>query len=82
MSGTAPNPADVRHNERVKLTATWMNTIAAGTIVAGFIAPLAIAYYGGTSPSWQRILSALGVSLLVGGGLHWAAWGLLGRLRP
>jgi hypothetical protein len=28
-------------NERVKLTATWLNTLAAATIVTGVLAPIA-----------------------------------------
>jgi dipeptide/tripeptide permease len=32
-------------NERVKLTASWFNTVAAATIVTGVIAPLAAAVF-------------------------------------
>jgi hypothetical protein len=36
----------VIHNERVKLTATWLNTLASATATAGVLAPLASIIYG------------------------------------
>jgi len=33
-------------NERVKLTATWLNTLAAATIVTGVLAPIAAFVFG------------------------------------
>ena len=34
------------HNERVKLSATWLNTLAATTIAAGVVAPLVAVVFG------------------------------------
>jgi hypothetical protein len=28
------------HNERVKLTAAWLNTVGAGTVIAGGVTPI------------------------------------------
>jgi len=36
------------HNERTKLTAVWLNTLAAATVVAGVIAPIAAVVFVGT----------------------------------
>jgi hypothetical protein len=36
----------VIHNERVKLTATWLNTLTSATATVGVLAPLASIVYG------------------------------------
>lgn len=38
------------HNERTKLTATYLNTAATGFLGAGVVAPLAAAVFGLTGP--------------------------------
>ena len=45
MTNTPPDADDIvrklhvlAHNERVKLTATWLNNLGVGSVVAGFIA--------------------------------------------
>ena len=71
------------HNEKTKLTATWINTLAAAFIAAGGVAPVAAILYG---------LSAIPIGLgrlvglafgcaLVGGAIHLLARAQLERLR-
>ncbi|TXM66295.1 hypothetical protein FV226_23765 [Methylobacterium sp. WL12] len=67
------------HNERTKLSATWLNSIAAAAVAVGGIAPSIAAVTGTLSP-----LLAAGLVLfwfLVGAGLHFTARAILGRLR-
>jgi hypothetical protein len=44
--GNMPLIENERIKLRIKLTATWINTVAAATIVTGVIAPLAAAVFG------------------------------------
>jgi hypothetical protein len=72
------------HNERLKLAANRLNTIATASVTIGVIAPLAAFIYGlsaTTRPVWSIALSAP-IRLLNAGALHYAAQKLLGRLRP
>lgn len=67
------------HNERTKLTATWLNSIAAAAVAVGAIAPSITAAAGTISP-----LLAAGLAmfwLFVGAGLHFSARAILGRLK-
>jgi hypothetical protein len=71
------------HNERVKLTAGWFNTVAAATIVAGVIAPLAALVFGmppAGGLSWANFLAATLAWLFFGTILHLVARYLLGSL--
>ena len=72
------------HNERVKLTATWVNTIAAATIVAGVIAPIAAIVFGlpasGALSTASFELATL-AWLFLGAILHLIARYLLGSLQ-
>lgn len=67
------------HNERIKYTATLINTVAAGCVVAGFIGPLT-AYMAGAGVQLSSVAN-LSVWLLIGLGLHLGVRALLGRLR-
>lgn len=67
------------HNERIKLSATWLNGLATAAVAVGSIAPSIAAVTGATSP-----ILAAGLALfwlLIGAGLHFTARALLGRLR-
>ena len=71
-------------NERLKLGATALNTLATATVTVGVLAPSAAILYGfGVTPrpAWQLVLSGVGW-FLIGVGLHYGAQRLLGRLRP
>lgn len=60
------------YNERIKLTATILNSLAAAFVVAGFVAPAVNGSFGGAYPfAW----------IIVGAGLHYAAAAIPGRLR-
>ena len=71
------------HNERAKLTASWLNAIATALIAAGAFAPAA-AWLSGLSvlPIEKVSLSALAFACVAGGvGLHLFALVILRRLR-
>lgn len=73
------------HNERTKLTANWLNTLAAGIIVTGAVAPVVAAIYGIPGPSQASyiVLALLTVVWIATGTvLHIAARKLLTRLQP
>jgi hypothetical protein len=67
------------HNERTKLTATWLNGLATAAVAVGSIAPSIAAVSGTISP-----ILAAGLALFwlfVGVGLHFTARAVLGRLK-
>ncbi len=71
------------HNERTKLTASWLNTLATALMAAGAFAPVAAWLYGLSAlPLGAGYLSALACACLIAGlGLHLIGLSLLGRLR-
>lgn len=72
------------HNERVKLTANWLNIMAAGTIIAGSITPLVTIAYGlrsGEPLATGTVILLTLVWISAGVALHWMAWRVLGRLQ-
>ena len=72
------------HNERTKLTATWINSVASGVTITGGAAPIVAAVLGMSGVA-QVGLVALAASsviwLFVGISLHLTARAVLGRLR-
>jgi hypothetical protein len=71
------------HNEQTKLTATWINTLAAALIAAGGVAPVAAVLYGLTAlPIAPGRLIGLALACAVlGTGIHVAGRAQLRRLR-
>lgn len=73
-------------NERIKLIATLLNTLASGSVLAGIVIPLASALAGtmpaGIQPSIGRLLLATMVWLSTGFVLHYWATQVLGKLKP
>jgi hypothetical protein len=71
------------HNERTKLTATWINTLAAAFIAAGAVAPVAAILYGlSMLPiATTRLLGLALTCAVLGFCIHLGARALLGRLR-
>jgi hypothetical protein len=71
------------HNERTKLTASWLNALATGLIAAGAFAPAAAWLYGLSAlPIGAFYLSAIAFACVVAGvSLHGFALAMLGRLR-
>ena len=71
-------------NERLKLTASWLNTLAGACMTAGVIAPLAAALFGVATVPVSSLTLGLGVLIffLVGIGLHLLARLVLKGLRP
>jgi hypothetical protein len=71
------------HNERTKLTASWLNALATALIAAGAFAPATAWFYGLSAlPIGVFYLSALAFACVAAGaGLHVSALVMLGRLR-
>ena len=67
---------DVRE-ERRRLTAAWLNIVAAGVISAGAVAPMIAAAANGTSEQTLRSLALGLASLVCGLGLHAGARALI-----
>lgn len=67
------------HNERTKLTATWLNGLATAAVAVGSIAPSITAASGTISPVLAAGLALFW--LFVGAGLHFSARAVLGRLK-
>jgi hypothetical protein len=82
MAGLEMNLVD---NERAKLTANWLNTLSAGTIIAGCVTPLVAIAYGlrpGAEPLSDRFILTLVIAwILIGVALHFGARISLGRLK-
>ena len=70
-------------NERTKLTASWLNSLAVAVIAAGVFAPAAALVYGLSqlSMSVGSVSGIVMVCFAIGLILHWLARLLLGRLR-
>jgi hypothetical protein len=64
-----------RSDEQIKLTATFLNTLAAGTITVGVIGPLSAAIIAFPAAPFDlgNLVVGTSVWLLAGLGLHFAA---------
>ena len=71
------------HNERVKLTAGWFNTLATALLAAGAFAPAAALFYGLSTPVIGAgfMFATVLACIVIGVGLHLLGVRLLGRLR-
>lgn len=76
-------PNKTARNERRKLLATWLNTLAGATVTVGVLAPIAGLYYGiSASPrTGIEIATAIGIWLVAGGILHLLARSRLGGIE-
>jgi hypothetical protein len=70
------------HNERIKLTANWINGLATAIVTAGALAPLAAVIYGLSSMALPGAYLSLLVAVCFSMGLiiHFGARAILGRL--
>jgi hypothetical protein len=69
--------------EQTKLTATLLNTVAAGCVVAGIITPLVGIVLGALQVAFDlRLVVVFCALLYVSGTLHWTARRILRRLGP
>lgn len=72
-------------NERAKLTAQFLNTVAAGCLTVGIVAPAAAVVYGfgtgGSAIPARNLLLGSVVFFAVALALHFAARFVLRRLR-
>ena len=66
-------------DERRRLSAAWLNILAAGVITAGSVAPLPVLGGAPSSHATGRLLALSLTCLLIGFGLHGAARLLLRR---
>lgn len=74
---------NVVKNERVKLSAAILNTIAAAVVTVGVLTPLAVSLYTQIQPppDSARLLAAMPyVCMGIAGFLHCAGWAVLGLL--
>ena len=74
---------DEVRKEQIKPTATFLNTIAAGCVVAGIIAPMAALFFGLVDAQVTLRGGAVPVCALgaISAGLHWIARRVLRRIR-
>ena len=74
---------DDKANERLKLTANWLNSFSVAILTAGLLAPAAQFVFGilpeGTNVG--MVYAVGGVCLIVGAGLHWLGQVALGGLE-
>ena len=70
-------------NERTKLTAAWLNTLATALIAAGAVAPAAAAFIGISALPIEtgRVVVLAATCVLAGNGIHLGARRVLGSLR-
>ncbi len=69
------------HNERTKLTATYLNGIAIALFAVGAIAPIVSVLNNGAQGGWPIALLAI-ICIAVSAALHLMARKILGRLQP
>jgi hypothetical protein len=71
------------HNERTKLTANWLNTLATALIAAGTFAPLLALLYGYSGATVDRgfLAGSACICFAAGVALHWGGSAYLRRLR-
>ena len=70
------------HNERTKLTAGALNTLAVATVVTGIVVPtVKFVYEPGGAPQGSLLVFISFIWLGAGGGIHLIARAVLGRLR-
>ncbi len=86
MSDTDAAHDKLVRTERVKLTATYLNTAAGGLFTAGVVAPVAAAVFGVTAAGSHigPLTLLLGVTMFLGCsvGLHALARMVLKGLKP
>jgi hypothetical protein len=65
-------------------TAAFLNTVAAGCVVAGIIAPMAALFLGlaNAQVSVREGTALVGTLAAISGGLHWLARRILRRIKP
>ena len=71
-------------NERIKLTANWLDRAGTAALTVGVLAPLATALYGLSPTALPRSTLLFGIVIwfVAGVGLHLAGRWLLKRLKP
>jgi hypothetical protein len=71
------------HNERLKLTAAYLNTVAGAIMVTGVVAPIVALSYDLPGPKSAKEVALVSmVWFLASGARHYLARRLLGGLRP
>lgn len=69
------------HNERTKLTASWLNALSAASVAAGVIAPFATRFYGVSSADVHLLYIGAAIWFFGGAALHLTARWLLRNLK-
>lgn len=68
-------------NERIKLSANFLNGTAIATVAIGAVAPFVSFVVGSADVSGVVVALVTPVAIGLGGGLHWTARRALGGLR-
>lgn len=68
------------HNERTKLTATYLNGVAIAVFAVGTLAPVLSTVSGTITPSWALLITSA-ICLIASGALHWMARQILKGLE-
>lgn len=68
------------HNERTKLTATWMNNVGVGCVIAGFLAPSLQAVIS-DRPHGPLLVIGFAIWFLIGVALHFMGRAILKGLK-
>jgi hypothetical protein len=71
---------DLRHNERVKLAASFATTCAGAIFALGIVGPIATAFYLSTI-RWTLVVSGCAVWFFAIMAFHGASHWILGRLK-
>lgn len=69
------------HNERTKLTATYLNGIGIAIFAVGGFAPVISSLYGPSGPTLGLIFISL-ICFLMSFAIHYTASNVLKRLKP
>ena len=72
---------DAIYNERVKLFATFVNSVGVAIFAVGGVAPMVSALYGPTGPT-LLLASVSTICIVVAGIIHYSASTFLKRMRP
>ncbi len=80
MSDDEQKRLDLVHNERLKLTATWMNNVGVGCVVAGFLAP-SLQAIASSNDNRAFLLAGFAVWFFIGVALHFMGRAVLKGLK-
>ena len=72
--------ADLIGNEKIKLSASWMNTLSGATYTGGVALPIIGQFTGATHVQMGVLVTMVGICLILAVAIHWYGQSLLGNL--